>query len=387
MIPAARPAATLLGYYDKRNLGDDVFCHLFAQALKQRGYADVYLPNTAPELRRAVGGAAPIGTRRSIDRSRLVVMGGGGLLGFGLPGPREHAAFRYYSRVAWYCRLRGVPLYALSVGAGPFSTARSRRAAQRIAALAHAVVVRDEPSHAALTEGRPALAQKVRTMADVALCLDPSTVPAVESFALPRPCLGVNLCACTSFGTGPRAADANRAVISTVAAMLREGTIASVIWFSTASWGDELLWACRAHQSTPGPSRVVFYDRDPWEWIARLRACDAFLSMKLHSGVFAAAMGVPVMGIGSHPKAARFYDAVGAVGAHRSLGDMTVGEIGEFIRSRYPGATGLAGTDRWHALQRQARAVFEVIPPAGTSQPQLVEARSRLHCADPVGAT
>ena len=187
MTRVARPAATLVGYYNKQNLGDDVFCYLFTRALHQRGYADVYLPNTSPELRRAVGGAESIGTRRSIDRSRIVIMGAGGLLGFGLPGPREHAAFQYYSRVAWYCRLRGVPLYVLSVGAGPFSTARSRRVAQRIAELAHVVVVRDDASHRALTDGRPALAAKVRTIADVALTVDASMIPTITSSELPRP--------------------------------------------------------------------------------------------------------------------------------------------------------------------------------------------------------
>jgi polysaccharide pyruvyl transferase WcaK-like protein len=361
------PAATLIGYYHAANLGDDVFCVQFAQALRRRGYERLYLPNTRPALRRLVGAEANIGTRASIDRSQLVVLGGGGALGHGVPGPAEHHAFSYYWRVAWYCRLRRRPLHLLGIGAGPWSTARSRRAARQIAQLATSVIVRDEASREALAGLSPRLAERVWVLGDPAMALDESTLPALPPLGLPRPCLGVNLCAVSCFRDGIPPDEANPEVIQAVQALLREGRVASVLWFSTAPGTGELMWAARGVQATGRAGTVAFYDADPLAAVARLRECDAFLSMKLHSGVLAASVGASVIGLGSHPKAERFYRAVGAEDAYRGLGQLRPGQVEPWVRAVFPGAVGLRDTSRWQALRASAQRVFDTIPSAGLS--------------------
>jgi polysaccharide pyruvyl transferase WcaK-like protein len=343
-------------------------------ALCARGYRRVYLSTAADALRRQLGAEPNAGTRQAIEASDVVVLGGGGALGHGVPGPREHAACDYYWRVAWSCRMRRKPLYLLAVGAGPFSTARSRRRARDIAQMATAVIVRDEASRQALLQAAPSLAAAVRTRADAAFAFDVEAVPSLEPLGLPRPCLGVNLCGVSCFGGGLPSAAANREVIDAVGRLLREGAIRSVLWMATAR-AEELLWAARAAQETARHSRLVWYDGDPWAWLARLRECDAFLSMKLHSGVFAAAFGASLLGIGSHPKAQRFYDAVGAASSYTSLDRLRPGQIEPFLRAALPGAAGLRESPAWQRLRAAARRLFDDVPAAEgapTAAPALV---------------
>jgi polysaccharide pyruvyl transferase WcaK-like protein len=87
--------------------------------------------------------------------------------------------------------------------------------------------------------------------------------------------------------------------------------------------------------------------------------------MKLHSGVFAAAMGASLLGIGSHPKTIRFYDALGARLYFRSLDALAPGDVPVAVRTLYPGAIGLRERPEWRTLRAQARAVCDTLPEPG----------------------
>ncbi|PIQ84096.1 MAG: hypothetical protein COV75_04025 [Candidatus Omnitrophica bacterium CG11_big_fil_rev_8_21_14_0_20_63_9] len=365
----SQPAATLIGSYNKFNIGDVVLCEIFAQALRQRGYSRLYLPSASEDIRQRLGAQEDVGTRRSIDQSDVVVLGGGGGLGHGMVQPPgwEDPKFAYYARVAWYCALRRKPLYVLGVSAGPILSTAARRRILSIAQLATRLIVRDELSKQVLVELDPRLAEKVDVAADAALTLNYESLrDRVASWELPQPCLGVNLCDVRCFQRGMSATEAAEEIVTAVAGLVQEGRVRSVIWFSTTRDGQELVWACRGAQTLPQVSRTVFYDGDPWSWIARLGECDAFISMKLHSAIFAAGMGVPILGIGFHEKVGRFYRQFDAGRYCRTVEELRKGEVSSLIHATYPGAVNLRATSAWQRGRAQALHVLETIPPAAT---------------------
>jgi polysaccharide pyruvyl transferase WcaK-like protein len=321
--------------------------------------------HASEDLQARLSAAKARGTLQAVDQSRLVVMGGGGRLGRGgiLPTVQEHEKFEYYWRLAWYCRVRRKPLYVLGVGAGPVTTKPSRRRVRDIAAIARTLVVRDEASRDALLEVAPRVCGKVRVLADPAFSVDYDALRrSRDVFEVPAPCLGVNLCVVRGFERGLAPQQAATELIDTVQEMVRTGVVRSVIWFSTTQSGNELVWACRGAQALPQCSRLVFYDRDPWQWIRHLGACHAFIGMKLHSTMFAAGMGVPVLGVGFHPKVGRFYRDVGATAHYRSLEELHPGDLRPFILGAYPGAPQLNRSPAWQRLRSNAQRLFEVIP-------------------------
>jgi polysaccharide pyruvyl transferase WcaK-like protein len=76
-----------------------------------------------------------------------------------------------------------------------------------------------------------------------------------------------------------------------------------------------------------GAFAVIPYE-SPWTTVAHLGQMDLVLTTKLHVGVVARSLGVPVLAAGQHPKIKRFYQLLGE-------GDC-VGDPEHFLRNGLP---------------------------------------------------
>jgi len=362
-VPAATyrlpmTSATLLGYYGNANIGDDVFCEVFTAKLREAGYSHIFAPNAADALSQRLRLDNQTSTRRAIEQSHAVVVGGGGILGRGVLSPQPYADLEYYHKVSLFCRLRGRSLVLLGVGAGPLETRRAKRIVRRIVSNATLVHARDKVSFQCLQNIKGINQRKILLAGDPATALDYSGLTDTSRpIIIPksRPCIGINLFPFTGFASGPPMDSIHEDIIAWVDKALATNLIRSVIWFSTNPGRSEMLLNYRAYERFNGSSSLVVYNGNPWSWVKTLGVCDSFLSMKLHSGVFAAGMTVPLMGIGYHPKIERFYRALGLLDYYLPCDEVGTNSVQRFLDRAFPGARSVNTSDAW--LQEAQRAV------------------------------
>src|SRR5215212_8136904 len=182
------PQVAILGWYGSPNVGDEAALEsILSQLATLPAPPRVVVLTTQPAVtaRRYAHGPLPIRTvprspfhprtRRALRASRLLILGGGGLI-------QDRSSLYNLLPYAAVVRLAhgwGIPTMWWGVGVEPLVTGLGRALARRMVAWSApgAVSVRDEGSHKLLVQaGAPPAA--VRVTADPALALPPA--PAAE---------------------------------------------------------------------------------------------------------------------------------------------------------------------------------------------------------------
>ena len=331
-----RRTVVLAGYYGFGNTGDEAILTSILAGLRRRVPGTAFIVVSGdPEATRTQHGVEPVGWRdisaisASIAKSDVVLVGGGGLFQdyWGLDTktlltPR-HGEIAFYAGPVVLAALARKPALLYGLGFGPLASPEARRYARAVADAAVYLSVRDEASRDLLVAtGVPEA--RITVTADPAFALEVPDAPAPADLCraagiVPRgPILGVAL---RPWSIGVEQAAWESEVAAALEQFLEqtEGTLLFVP-FEKSPWTekDDFDQASRlaAALSAPGREHVaIAKPLSPRDTAALLSGCDLVLGMRLHSLVFAAAGGVPAVGLAYDPKVTALLSRLGAAPA------------------------------------------------------------------------
>ncbi len=331
-----RRTVVLAGYYGFGNTGDEAILASILKGLRRRAPGTVFVVVSGdPEATKSRHGVDAVGWRdlpalsSCVARSDVVLVGGGGLFQdyWGLDTkslltPR-HGEIAFYAGPVVLAALARKPALLYGLGFGPLSSPEARRYARAVADAAVHVSVRDDASRELLrAAGVPEARITVTT--DPAFALEPAAdAPSPADLCRaagvePRgPILGVAL---RPWSLGVEQAAWESEVAAALQGFLDEtgGTVLFVP-FEKSPWTgkDDFEQAARIAAALPARDRaaVLGEPRPPREVAAILSGCDLALGMRLHSLVFAAMGGVPVVGLSYDPKVTALLSRLGRLDA------------------------------------------------------------------------
>ncbi len=261
----------------------------------------------------------------AVRAADLVVIGGGGLFhDYWGADPasvlsKHHYGISYCATPAVLAALRRVPLMIYGVGVGPLLSDDARQMTRAVFDLAAAATVRDAESRGEL-EKLGVAADRVEVTADAAFGLPSPTTPDIAAAATltggpgDGPLIGVCL-------RGWNVDIDQSTLLTAVAGALDdyvEANDARVMLVPFSDLEEDLAddtSVARDLAGMIGPhDRVTVCDVPATPAAARalLSRCDLVLGMRLHSLLFAATGGVPVVALAYDPKVTRLMTALGA---------------------------------------------------------------------------
>lgn len=311
----------ICGYYGFSNAGDDAILEASVDLIRtshpEVSISVITYPNAdLDSVYRATGLPAIDGTDiahidQLIAKADLVLIGGGGLVQDHLPsdhnqiGRSSHGNLTFWMTLAVMAHGHGVPVSTWMIGVGPLTTDQGRHDARMLLSLMRTVSVRDEES-AELTRSLGVSPERIAVGADPVFDVTRRRPRREQS---PRS-LGVvirNWDGISSWLT-PIASALDR-VIDTHDVNVR------LIPFQTGRGGiesDDLVALRLASRIEASSSvEIVGSAKAPLELFDILSDCSAVLGMRLHSLIFAAAAGVPTVGIAYDPKVTQTMKRIG----------------------------------------------------------------------------
>ena len=322
--------AVLVGYYGFGNTGDEAILASLVSGLSRLrpGTRLIVVSGDPAETRRQHGVEAvdwldPAAIADAVRRSDLVVVGGGGLFQdyWGVDPETlltsRHWGITFYAGPAILAALSGKPLALHGLGFGPLSSPESRRLAKAVAESASSLSVREEASRRLLMEEGVA-GSRIRVSADPAFLLDieplrPDGVLSAAGVEPRAPLAGVAL-RDWSLDGDPAVWEKETAAALDLFLEQTGGSILFVpLQRGTRAVEDDVAVAGRVRARLRNAERaLVLGDVGPAAETASLLAgCDFIVGMRLHSLVFAAAAGVPAVGLAYDPKVSLLLERLG----------------------------------------------------------------------------
>jgi polysaccharide pyruvyl transferase CsaB len=315
-------------------------------------------------------------------RADLMVLGGGGLFqdhhGFDpdLILTRGHGSIGCYAGFALLAGMTSTPLVIYCVGVGPLSTQDGRRYTRISFGRASAASVRDEQSLALLAR-IGADTTRVQVTADPAWALEPAAAGTAEQILnlegvapLGSSTIGVVV---RPWGTGAWSGELATALDRLVAA--RDARILFVPFQDSPHSHEN-----DAHAALSVMRQMKRMDRasiirgayTPEERMAIIGSCDLMIGMRLHSVIFAARMGTPVVALSYDPKVDAAVRQIGTVTQVVDLSAITAEAVVASASHAAPAAGELVAELRERAGRNQL-SLTQVRPPP-RPDPETVDA-------------
>jgi polysaccharide pyruvyl transferase WcaK-like protein len=316
------------GYYGMQNLGDDAFCIVSAWGARhfwntsQIDFLSRTLPimpceaNTLLFSKSFFRGQALLEVPFAIIGKSDVIFSGGSLFQRQLNWIRSFLKFKR--------QLNRIRLGAIGVSIGPFINKEAEREVGEFLKCFSFLVLRDKKSYEYATSLN--LPYKPIEGRDLAFLL-PYIYPLKPR--KPEKCvLGVSLCHYERYVKGDTKKEIQREnrlfeTLQGIALKYKDN-----IDFRFFTFNNHVKYSDRdiTHQVTsrlPKHSHieVVDYSRDAKSILSQLCECRAFLSTRLHGGIFAAAFNIPFILVEYHRKCTDFLDDLGMPSQYR-IGDM-----------------------------------------------------------------
>jgi len=237
---------------------------------------------------------SPPAVWHALAGARLLLMGGGSLV----QDVTSARSALYYLGVMLAAQMRGVPVAAIGQGVGPLRR-RTIRALARVAFTRAALVdVRDRESAATLAA--LGVRRPVRVGADLAFLLDPAPPTQVQAilarYRLDRAGARIGVAFRPWPGLPP---------VTAIGAVLRQfarEVDAAVAVFVFDRARDRTL----GYELAAAAGGRVVETTTPADLLGVVGAVDLVVGVRLHALVFAAAAGVPALGLAYDPKVAAF---------------------------------------------------------------------------------
>jgi len=263
-------------------------------------------------------------------RADLMVLGGGGLFedhhGFDpdLILTRGHSAIGFDGGFALLAGLTSTPLVIYGIGVGPLSTRDGRRYTRIAFGRASAATVRDQQSLALLAE-IGADTSRTQVTADLAWTLTPAAVGTAEQIlhleGLAPDGSGTIGVAVRPWGTGAWSGELAAALDRLIAA--RDARVLFVPFHDSPhpheSDAQAALSVMRQMKRLDRAS-IIRGAYTPEERMAIIGSCGLLIGMRLHSLIFAASTGTPLVALSYDPKVAA---AMGQIGCGAQVVDVS----------------------------------------------------------------
>ncbi|MCR4399939.1 MAG: polysaccharide pyruvyl transferase CsaB [Syntrophomonadaceae bacterium] len=293
----------LSGYYGFDNAGDEALLTAIISSLRQlEPQAEFLVISGNPARTRAVHGVAAVSRTaflditRALRRADLLISGGGSLLQ-DITGP---LSLPYYLGIMVMAHAVGTPVMLYAQGVGPITRRSSRCMIRTVVNRVNLVTLRDQDSLALLRS--------------LGVTVPPCEVTADPVFALSavQPASGRpgDLGGRTKWGTGkpvvavsvrawPQLGDYSPALAEVLDALAAEG---SDIVFLSLHYPDDLAASRRVAARMKATAVLVEKKLGTAETMTLIAGSRLLIGMRLHSLIFAAAAGVPFLGIPYDPK-------------------------------------------------------------------------------------
>lgn len=300
------------GYYGFDNMGDDSLLQSMINGIKaDMPDARITVLSNSPRRTAQVCGVRCINrfnipaVASEMKRAKLLISGGGSLLQDGT----SRKSLYYYVTIMKMAKKRGLKLMLYANGLGPLTSAKSRTLASDIISAADYVSLREEKSEL-LAAGLGIKRDRLRVTADPAFLLDPAPEIWTEHIKrrekLPERYFIVSVKDGNNFGERPR-----RELFDFIAA--------------------DIAFIAEKHSLTPvfipmHPVKDIVVTKELCLKVGRgkvisgltaselcglLGGAEFAVGMRLHMLIFAARMGVPMIGIAYDPKIGAFLDYIG----------------------------------------------------------------------------
>lgn len=300
------------GYYGFDNIGDESILRAVVNGMRAR-VPDCKLTVLShdPAATRekygveAVDRMAPLDILRAVRRCDMLISGGGSLL----QDVTSSKSLQYYLWIIRLAKHYRKKVFIYSQGIGPIDRAANRRAAAKVLRTVDGIVVRDERSANLLEEiGVPR--DKVVITADPVLRM-PRVDKSRGAAALEK--AGVPEKRALTVGWAVRERDVNSAFV----AEIRK----SILWLKEHYGAESVLIpfhyeedlaVCRAIAERTDGAAVCLQEKYLSEdMLSVIGNMDILAGVRLHSLIYAAIMGVPMIGISYDPKCTAFLRSVG----------------------------------------------------------------------------
>lgn len=322
------------GYYGFGNAGDEAVLYALLRALREE-QADitVVVLSNKPEITAACYGVAavnrwsPVDVWRELRSANLLLSGGGSLL----QNATGLRSLLYYLGVLVLARLAGCPTAIYAQGIGPLQGWIARRLTALVLNKAQGITVRDQGSRVELAG--LGVKQPVHVTVDPVLGLNfrEEDLSDLQSGLLPPGEGPVAIWALRSWQDNHWLAAAAQAAQQ----QLDHGwrlVVLPLHWPEDASIGQQLV------RQLTGPVTITDSPLSLEQLLPLVGSADLVVGMRLHALIFAALVGVPMVGLSYDPKVERFLTATGQVNA---------GLVGELT------------TDRLTAAIEQATVIYQ----------------------------
>ena len=311
---AARPqgrrdGVLICGAYGKGNAGDDSILEAILQQMRAIDPdVPVYVLSRNPKetrLRYRVGAIHTfdfLGFLRRMGKTKLYLNGGGSLI----QDVTSTRSLQYYlMNIAW-AKKRGNRVLMYGCGIGPVSSPGNRRAAGRIIdKYVDAITLRESHSARELQD-MGVTHPKITVTADPALLLDPAPAEAVEAFLAAQgldPARKHLL-----FVLRPWPGFEEKMPLFARAAEQYYETRGLVPVFFALEPKRDLPVAEATAALVSCPHHVIAAPHDGHLIVGMMGKMEAVVSMRLHALIFAAGLGVPLVGVVYDPKVSGFLD-------------------------------------------------------------------------------
>jgi len=307
------PKVVISGYYGFDNTGDEAILAAIIQALrKQDPLVKIVVLSANPGKTASTYGVKAI-SRNSLPQiieelksSQLFLSGGGGLL----QDVTSQRTVPYYLTLVYLAKFLGVPTAFYAQGIGPLQGKLGRFLTSWIGQKADLITLRDEKScQELLNLGFPP--EKIKVTADPVLALLPEgkgeDLLAQEGIVKNgKPLLGISLRPWKDL-------EEYKKVVAKAAQRAIKEWQAQIVFLPFHLPGDYET-CLEVAQLIDGETKVLSGDYHPTHYLSLIGQLDLLLGMRLHALIFAARVGVPLLGISYDPKIDRFLQLVNAPG-------------------------------------------------------------------------
>ena len=292
------------GYYGFRNLGDDSILHAISSMFRRFSVPVqlTVLSGDPEDTRRQYGlntqpRFSPKALFRTLKECDILLSGGGSLL----QDTTSSLSLLYYLAVMGLAQLLGKPVVVFANGIGPVKKPLNRALVRRIIQKCALVTVRDQQSLQELRSMGVSHPQ-IHVTADPAFTLEPTHPPRalLRELGIPDEAqvVGISVRELPDNGNFPEQ-------FARLCDRLSLELGKTIVFLVMQESLDEAL-SRRIQSAMTAPSFLAKTPGDPGAMLSLIRDMDAVVSMRLHTIIFAARMGIPVAGCVYDPKVSAF---------------------------------------------------------------------------------